>query len=500
MAKKQESRSADVAKISADVGLKPPQALEIEEAVLAAMLLDPSCVSDVISQLPSDCFYKESHKNIYEAMKRVAGRHENVDILTVSDQMRRDGTLEAAGGLGFLSALTMKITAASHIELHAKILLQKYIQRSLISVSYEVQKKAFDDSEPVEDIIAYAQDQMYGLANSSTSDTTPISDVLQRTLDEITEAQQREDGYSGVPSGYKGLDAVTYGWQKSDMIIIAARPSVGKTAFVLTMARNMTVDYSIPVAVFSLEMSASQLMKRILISETGLSRKKIWGQEKFAEPVDWNILNDRIARLERAPLWIDDTPALSISDFAAKARRLVYKNGVKLIIIDYLQLMTGPKELKGQREQEVSHISRSLKSIAKELNVPIIALSQLNRQVETRGGNKRPQLSDLRESGAIEQDADIVMFIHRPEFSGVADEGSMPGDTWLIIAKHRNGEVCDVKMRFIAEEVRYVDAAPTYENAQYETFGSRLDMSGMGGGEFPDISGSGFDGTPGQPF
>jgi replicative DNA helicase len=343
------------------------------------------------------------------------------------------------------------------VEYHTKVLLQKFLQRELISISYEVQKAAFDDSLPVDDLIDSAEEKVFTLAQRNVrNETKPILSVINRAVEQIEINQKREDGLSGVPSGYTGIDRVTFGWQPADLIILAARPSVGKTAFVLTMARNMVVDHHIPVAFFSLEMPDTQLVTRIMVSETGLPSEKLRGAKKMTQD-EWTQLHDGLNKLSRAPLWIDDTPSLSIYEFRSKARRLVNKQHVKLIIIDYLQLMTGPPELKGMREQEVAAISRSLKAIAKELNVPIIALSQLNRSVETRGGNKRPQLSDLRESGAIEQDADIVMFIHRPEFLGVQDEGGFPGETDLIIAKHRNGEVRDVKMRFLSSEVKFVD-------------------------------------------
>ena len=370
----------------------------------------------------------------------------------------------------------MKIGAAANTDYHTKILLQKFIQRELISISYRVQKQAFEDSMPVDDLLQFAQQEVFVLAERNMKrDTSPIQMVINQAIDDIQKSQERQDGLSGVPSGYANIDKITYGWQPSDLIILAARPSVGKTAFVLTMARNMAVDYNVPVAFFSLEMSQTQLVKRLLVSETGIPSDKIWGAKKFNDPQDWDTLNERIGKLSRAPLWIDDTPSLSIYEFRSKARRLVQTQNVKMIIIDYLQLMTGPVELRGMREQEVSAISRALKSIAKDLNVPILALSQLNRSVETRGGNKRPQLSDLRESGAIEQDADIVMFIHRPEFFGTAEADAYPGQTQLIIAKHRNGETGDVEMRFVASEVRFEDA-----NVHYQQYESRMNEVGTG--------------------
>lgn len=447
------------------MGRKPPQALDIEEAVLAAMMLDSECVTDVLASLSPECFYNESHKKIYKAICDIASRNEKIDILTVADELTKVGELDLVGGASYLSALSMKIGAAANTDYHTKILLQKFIQRELISISYRVQKQAFEDTLSVDDLLQYAQQKVFELTEHHMKrETSRIDSILNQAIDDITQDQKRESSLSGVPSGYQNIDKITCGWQASDLIILAARPSMGKTAFVLTMARNMAVDHKVPVAVFSLEMSQTQLVKRLLVSETGLSADKIKGAEKFKDPQDWNQLNERLEKLSKAPLWIDDTPSLTISDLRSKARRLVQSQGVKMIIIDYLQLMVGPSELRGMREQEVSAISRSLKSIAKELNVPIMALSQLNRSVEIRGGNKRPQLSDLRESGAIEQDADIVMFIHRPEFVGTADDKSYPGQTQLIIAKHRNGEVTDVEMRFISSEVKFVDANVTYHN------------------------------------
>lgn len=476
-----KQKRADVAQISAETGYKPPQAIEIEEAVLAAMMTDADVISDVLDQLNEKCFYKESNRKIFEAIQWLSSRNYSVDILTVADQLSKKGQLEEVGGAAYLSEISMRYSAAANTDYHCKVLLQKFIQRELISISHNIQKNAFEDTLPVDDLLQTAAQDIFELTDRNMrKDTSPVDAVLKRAIEEIEESQNRTDGLSGVPSGYRGIDAVTYGWQKSDLIIIAARPSVGKTAFVLTMARNMAVDHNIPVAMFSLEMSETQLIKRVLVGETGLESKKIWGAKRFRDPEDWAILNERITRLSRAPLWIDDTGSISIYEFRAKARRLVYTHGVKLIIIDYLQLMTGPPELKGMREQEVSAISRSLKAIAKELNIPIIALSQLSRAVENRGGNKRPQLSDLRESGAIEQDADIVMFIHRPEFLGVEGPEDYPGKTEMIIAKHRNGETKDVEMRFIKEEARFVDANVMYEDdsaVKYENVESNLNIS-----------------------
>jgi replicative DNA helicase len=330
----------------------------------------------------------------------------------------------------------------------------------LIGISYEVQRDSFDDSIPVDDLLDTAQQKLFTLSDRNLRrDSQSVKIVLNQAMEELQAAQSRPDGLSGVVSGFTSLDRITLGWQPSDFIIVAGRPSMGKTAFVLTMARNMAVDHKIPVAFFSLEMSSTQLVKRLMVSETGLESDKIRGGRKL-QPYEWTQIESGIKNLANAPLYIDDTPSPSIYEFRSKARRLVSMMGVKIIIIDYLQLMVGPPELRGMREQEVSAISRSLKAVAKELNVPVIALSQMNRSVETRGGNKRPMLSDLRESGALEQDADLVLFIHRPEKLGITEDGvgnSLIGLAEIIVAKHRNGEIGDVQMRFRAQEAKFLD-------------------------------------------
>lgn len=444
--------------IGMEAGKVPPQAVDVEEAVLGAMMIEPNCVPDVLDAISADCFYKEANRKVFTAISSLSSDHQPVDIYTVSEELRRQGSLEEIGGPYYLSLLSSRVGAAAHVDFHVKILLQKYIQRELITISAEMQRDSFDDSIPVDDLLDNSQSKLFELAEKNMKRATlPVQDVIKDTVAEIEANQDRTDGLSGLPSGYTGIDKITLGWQASDLVIVAARPAMGKTAFVLTMARNMAVDHKIPVAFFSLEMSAKQLVKRLLVSETGLSSEKIRGGKKL---LDYELvqLHERIKDLTAAPLFIDDTPSISVYELRSKARRLVRNAGVKLIIIDYLQLMTGPPELRGMREQEVSNISRSLKAVAKELDIPVIALSQLSRAVETRGGNKRPQLSDLRESGAIEQDADIVMFIHRPEYYGTESENSVQGEAQVIIAKHRNGSTADVSMRFRASEARFVDA------------------------------------------
>lgn len=456
-AKKEKTDSIDL--VALELGKKPPQALEIEEAVLGALMLEKNAIVDVQSILRPETFYKETHQKIYQAILNLSTKHEPIDILTVKTELEKTGNLEFVGGAYYLSQLSLKVGSAAHIEYHAKIIAQKYIQRRLISISSDIQRDAFDEKSEVSELLDTAQQKIFEVAEGNlVKEALSVNTIVEMAISEMETSSKRTDGFSGVPSGFTSLDRVTLGWQPSDLVIVAARPSMGKTAFVLSMTRAMAVEFNQGVAFFSLEMSSVQLVKRLMVSETGLSSDKI--RTGRLEPYEWTQLEIKLQALSAAPIFIDDTPALSIYEFRSKCRRLVASHNVKIIIIDYLQLMTGPPELRSMREQEVSAISRSLKAIAKELNVPIIALSQLNRSVETRAGNKRPQLSDLRESGAIEQDADIVSFIHRPEYYGMLEDeqgNSLAGVAEIILAKHRNGAVCDVRLRFRNEEARFYD-------------------------------------------
>ena len=473
--------NAQVEMVGLDIGKVPPQALDMEEAVLGALLLEPNASLDIVGTVKPEFFYKESNRKIFAAIMALVSRHDPVDLYTVAEELKKEDELDNVGGPYYLSQLTMRVAAASHLEYHAKVLTQKFIQRELISTSYGILRDAFDDTIPADELLNASQQKLFDLGEMNLRrDTRPVHSILGEVLDELADVQSREDGLSGLPSGFTSLDRKTLGWQKADLIVIAARPSMGKTAFVLTMARNMTVTHHIPVAFFSLEMPDAQLVKRLLVSETGLSSEKIRGGKKL-KSFEWEQLNQRIINLTKAPLYIDDTPSLSIFEFRAKARRLVSGKGIKLIIIDYMQLMSGPPELRGMREQEVAAISRSLKAIAKELNVPIIALSQMNRSAETRGGSRRPQLSDLRESGAIEQDADIVIFLFRPEYYGIKEDEngrSLEGIAEVILAKHRNGAVGDFQMQFRSEEIRFLDinegGEPEFSQDESTTYSSRM--------------------------
>lgn len=440
-----------------EMGNKPPQAIEVEEAVLGAMLLEPECVDLAMEELTPSCFYDPKHRMIFEAMSSLVAEHTSVDIITVGNRLKSDGRLEDIGGYVVLANLSEKVGSAAHMEYYVKILKQKTIQRDLITASHNILTAAFDESIKVDELIDKAQSWVYESIQSNVKkEVQDIGSLINVAMNSIQE-KQGKTGMSGVPSGFITLDELTMGWQPSDLIILAARPSVGKTAFSLNLARNAAVDHHMPVAFFSLEMASIQLVNRLITSESGLHPDKIKGGTKL-EQYEWEQLEYKLKALSKAPLYIDDTPGLPLMEFRTKAKNLVNNKGVRLIIIDYLQLIQGPSELKAMREQEVAAISRTLKATAKELNVPIIALSQLSRQaVQRQGGGGKPQLSDLRESGSIEQDADMVIFIHRPDYIGLSENEGDKEKTQIIIAKHRNGETKDIDMLFKGEQLRFVE-------------------------------------------
>jgi len=446
---------ADLADVLLNV---PPQAPELEEAVLGALMLERDSIIAVQEYVVAEAFYIEAHRIIYQAICDLSTELKPIDLYTVTERLKQKRQLKVIGGAPYLAQLTQKVGSAAHVEFHAKIIAQKYVQRELIRATTEIQKRSYESTD-VTDLIDFAEGEIFAVAEGHVKrDVQRSGNLLAKTMEAIEEASKREGRFSGVPSGFTHLDRLTLGWQPSDLIIIAARPSMGKTAFVLSMARNVAIDNEKSVAFFSLEMSAMQLMMRLIVAETGLDSRSVRNGD--LTPDQWKHLEAAIKPLGTAPLFIDDTPALSIFEFRSKARRLKTQYDIQLIVIDYLQLMTGGTENRGNREQEVASISRALKAISKELNIPIIALSQLNRSVESRGGSKRPQLSDLRESGAIEQDADIVAFIHRPEYYGLTvDEDNLPtaGMAEIIIAKHRNGAVDTIKLKFRKEQARFMN-------------------------------------------
>ncbi|MBN8675604.1 MAG: replicative DNA helicase [Chitinophagales bacterium] len=437
-------------------GKVPPQAKDLEEAVLGAIMLEKNAFDTVVEILKPECFYVEAHQRIYKAIQGLANKSQPIDILTVTEELRTREELEMVGGPYYVTKLTNAVVSSAHIEAHSRIILQKFIQRELIRISGEIIGDAYEDSTDVFDLLDDAESKLFEITNNHLrKDYNSIDTVLVNTIKRIEDLRQRNEEVTGVPSGFTHLDRVTYGWQNTDLIILAARPAVGKTAFALNLARNaaMHATKPTPVALFSLEMSAGQLVQRILSAESEIWLEKI-ARGKMEEHEMKQLYARGIQRLAQAPLFIDDTPALNIFELRAKCRRLKNKHNIGMIIIDYLQLMSGTGENRnGNREQEISNISRNLKGLAKELNVPIIALSQLSRAVEQRGakeGSRVPQLSDLRESGAIEQDADMVMFLYRPEYYDVttsAEGENIKGLTEVKIAKHRNGTLETVKLK-----------------------------------------------------
>lgn len=445
-------------------GRIPPQAVDLEEVVLGALMLEKEAVNAVIDILTPEVFYKEAHQLIFAAIKDLFTKSEPIDILTVTNHLKSTNDLDAVGGAYYISQLTNRVVSSANIEYHSHIILQKHIQRQLIQISSETIKDAYEDSADVFDLLDNAENKLFQISeNNLRRNYDQMPDLVKLAIEDIEKAKNSGSQLRGVPSGYTELDRITQGWQKSDLIILAARPSMGKTAFALNMARNAAVDFNKPIAFFSLEMSSVQLVTRLISSETSLTADKL--RTGRLEEYEWQQLNTKVTPLINAKIFIDDTPQLSVFDLRAKCRRLKQQHDIQMIFIDYLQLMTAKTEKNGNREQEISNISRSLKSLAKELNIPVLALSQLSRSVETRPGSKKPILSDLRESGAIEQDADMVLFIYRPEYYGLSedeDHSSTKGKAVVSIAKHRNGKLGDVELRFVGQYARFEDLEQDY--------------------------------------
>ncbi len=438
----------------------PPQAVELEEAILGALMIEKDAFSVVCDVLKENCFYKEANKTIFKAINTLAQLQLPIDMLTVCEQLKKEKKLKEVGGEYYIAQLTSKVNSSVHIEYHARILAQKALARELISFATEIEKDAYNENSDVDDLVQRAEGMLFEIATGSAKrDFTEIQPVIKEAIKRVEDASKRSDGMSGIPSGFTELDKMTSGWQRSDLVIIAARPAMGKTAFVLSMAKNMAVDRNIPVAIFSLEMSNVQLVNRLIMNVCELEGDKIKTGKMTKE--DARRLNTKINIMKGKPLYLDDTPSLSIFELRSKARKLVREHGVRMIIIDYLQLMNAQGSSFGSREQEVSIISRSLKALAKELDIPIIALSQLNRGVEARQGveGKTPQLADLRESGAIEQDADLVCFIHRPEYYHLYNDDKtgkdLRGLAQIIVAKHRNGATDSIWLRFRGKYAKF---------------------------------------------
>ena len=504
---KRNTRNTKSAKVQPvnDYGRIQPQAPELEEAVLGALMIEKDAYSLVSEILRPESFYEHRHQLIYSAITDLAVNQKPVDILTVKEQLSKRGELEEVGGPFYITQLSSKVASSAHIEYHARIIAQKSLARELITFTSNIQSKAFDETLDVDDLMQEAEGKLFEISQQNMKkDYTQINPVIDEAYKLIQKAAARTDGLSGLESGFTKLDKMTSGWQNSDLIIIAARPAMGKTAFVLSMAKNIAVDFRNPVALFSLEMSNVQLVNRLISNVCEIESGKIKSGQLAGH--EWQQLDYKLKNLLDAPLYVDDTPSLSVFELRTKARRLVREHGVKIIIIDYLQLMNASGMAFGSRQEEVSTISRSLKGLAKELNIPIIALSQLNRGVESREGidGKRPQLSDLRE--AIEQDADMVCFIHRPEYYKIYqdDRGNdLRGMAEIVIAKHRNGAVGEVLLRFKGEFTRFSNpeddmVIPMPGETVGPMLGSKMNRDSVG--SVPPPPAPDFEPQSGNPF
>jgi replicative DNA helicase len=480
-----------------EFGKVPPKAVDLEEAVLGACMIEREALDTVIDILRPEAFYMDNNQKIYKAILQLYSDTQPIDILTVSDRLRSNGDLESIGGPYYLAELTNRVASAANVEFHARIVAQKYIQRELIRVSADIIRDAYEDTTDVFELLDNAEKNLFSIAEDNLrKNGDEIGNIVGDEIKEISlrmSKAEKGEVLTGVGSGFTALDRMTAGWQKSDLVIVAARPGMGKTAFTLALARNAAIDMGKPIAFFSLEMSTNQLVQRLISMETEISADKL--RKGTLEQHEWFQLTSKVDRLQKAPIIIDDTPALNIFELRAKCRRYKERYKIEMVVIDYLQLMSGQNpdgRGGGNREQEISMISRAMKSIAKELQIPVIALSQLSRAVETRGGVKRPMLSDLRESGAIEQDADMVIFLYRPEYYEVFEDESgndTRGTAEIIVAKHRNGALGTVKARFIShfakfqnldetgvqfQPVEIPDSEERAPQGQYKTLKSRM--------------------------
>jgi replicative DNA helicase len=442
----------------------PPYNLEAEQAVLGAILLDNTAIHKALEVFDPDDFYRKSHQQIFDAMLELIDRGDAVDLLVLRDELERRRALDEIGGPAYLAALVDQVPTAANIEFHAKIVHEKAIARNLLNASIEIATRCYDDSEDVNDILEDAEQKIFSISEGKIKQGfTTLEEIVRRGFEHIEELAERKSWVTGVPTGFVDLDYMTSGLQPSDLIIIAARPAMGKTSLCLNMAQYIGVRAQIPTAIFSLEMSKEQLGIRLLCAESRLDSHNVRIGKLGDE--DWQRLAHASEVLSKAPIYIDDTPALSILEMRAKAKRLKLEKDLGIVIVDYLQLMQARRRHEN-RQQEITEISRSLKALAKELNVPVVALSQLSRAVEQRT-DKRPQLSDLRESGAIEQDADVVMFIYRPD---VYFEDALEGTAEIIIGKQRNGPIGTVQLAFIKQWTRFENREKHHQEEDFTNF------------------------------
>lgn len=473
-------------KVDNTYGHLQPQATDIERAVIGALMIDKDAFSLVSEIIRPETFYEPRNQKIYQAIQNLNMTERPVDIMTVTEELKSQGTIDDIGGPGYLLDISDRVASSANVEYHAHILAQKFLARQLIQFASRVEEKAFDDTVDVDALMQEAEGSLFEISQKNMKqDYTQIDPVIQQALDILQKASANTGGLTGIPTGYTDLDEMTSGWQKSDLVIIAGRPAMGKTSFALSLAKNIAVDYHIPIAFFSLEMNNVQLVNRLISNTCEIAGSKILNGQ--LTPDEWDRLDKNLTKLTGSPVYVDDTPGLSVFELRTKARRLVREKGVKIIMIDYLQLMNANGMKFGSRQEEVSTISRSLKGLAKELDIPIIALSQLNRTVENREGleGKRPQLSDLRESGAIEQDADMVLFVHRPEYYHIyLDEkgNDLHGMAQVIIAKHRKGATGDVLLTFKGEFTSFRNPEGSYtanKSGDGEIIGSKMNEGDM---------------------
>lgn len=440
----------------------PPQAIDAEMAVLGSIMLEDESVGKVIDLLNADCFYRSAHRKIFKAALQLYERSAPVDVITLSEELKRQKSLEEVGGSYYLTELVESIPSAANIEYHARIVLEKYLLRKLIEESASIAHDCYEGIADVYDILDHAEQRIFSLSDKQLRSTFEhIDPIMHETMETIAKYHERHGMVTGVATGYNKLDELTSGFQPGELIIVAGRPSMGKTAFCLNLARNAAVEAEMPVGFFSLEMSKRQLALRMLCAEARVDAHAV--RTGTLSEDQWPKLSTCVGVLAEAPIYIDDTPGINVLELRAKARRLKKEKRIGMIMVDYLQLMQGPRGAES-RQQEISVISRSLKALAKELDVPVVALSQLSRAVEIRGGDRRPMLSDLRESGAIEQDADMVLFIYRPEFYGKTEDDSgksIEGMAEIIIGKQRNGPIGTVHLSFIKRWAKFEN--PAYE-------------------------------------
>ena len=457
------TRRRPAAPIDTSFGHLQPQALDIEKVVLGALMIDSDAFTVVSEMIRPETFYDPRHQKIYGAIQALNLHEKPVDIMTVAEELKRSGELEEVGGPAYIVELSSHVASSAHIEYHGRILAQKFLARQLIQFASMIETSAFDETVDVDELMQKAEGSLFELSQKNMAqEYTQIDPIVKQAHELLLKAanNQENGGLTGISTGFTKLDKITAGWQPSDLVIIAGRPAMGKTSFALSLAKNIAIDNRIPVAFFSLEMNNVQLVNRLLSNVCSISGSKILSGQ--LDPSDWERFDNNIRKMEGAPIYVDDTPGLSVFELRTKARRLVREHGIKVLMVDYLQLMNANGMRFSSRQEEVSTISRSLKGLAKELNIPVLALSQLNRTVEQRDGieGKRPQLSDLRESGAIEQDADLVLFVHRPEYYRIFQDekgNDLHGKAQIIIAKHRKGATDDVLLSFRGEYTRFAN-------------------------------------------